>query len=160
MRALARGLGAALFALAPVMASAAPAPLSVAGRVEHPTTFSVADLQHMLPVVVDVDAGNDKQPVGPHRSFTGVMLWTLLDQAKLVDEPGKKTHMRHVFMASGADGYTVAISIGEIAPLNEGKPVLVAYAQGGKPMDGLRLVIPGDKRSERFVKNLVSIDVR
>jgi len=37
---------------------------------------------------------------------------------------------------------------------------LVAYAQDGKPLPGPRLVLPGDARAGRNVRDLVAIEVR
>jgi len=38
--------------------------------------------------------------------------------------------------------------------------VLVAYERDGKPLDGLQLVMPGDKRGGRYVHELVHIEVK
>ena len=38
---------------------------------------------------------------------------------------------------TGADGYVVALAVGELDPEFEGKSVLVAYARDGKPTPGL-----------------------
>jgi hypothetical protein len=89
-----------------------------------------------------------------------VLLWSLIDGAGLIDAPGRKTRPLHVFLASGADGYAVAVAIGEISPKYEGKQVLVAYRKNGKPLPGLELVVPGDRHAARFVKTLLAIDVK
>ncbi len=107
--------------------------------------------------------GHGDQPgehAGAQATYTGELLWTLVDDAGLVDEPGSKTHLRHTIIARGQDGYAVALAIGEIDPKFEGKQVIVAYEQAGKEMSGLKLVVPNDKRGGRSVKNLVSIEVR
>jgi hypothetical protein len=38
--------------------------------------------------------------------------------------------------------------------------VIVAYAEDGKPLDGLRLIVPGDKHGGRAVKDVVHIEVK
>jgi hypothetical protein len=55
----------------------------------------------------------------------------------------------------------VVISTGEIAPEFGGKPALLAYKQDGTEQleTGLRLVMPGDKRGGRNVRDVVSITI-
>ena len=100
---------------------------------------------------------SDPGAPGPH--WSGVLLWPLLDQAGWVDLPGRKTHMQHVIMARGRDGYTVALSLAELDPNFEGKQVMVATARDGKPLGGLELIVPGDKRPARRVHDLQAIEV-
>ena len=140
---------------APVVAAAA---VSLEGRVAHPEAFTAADLKALPPTTVEVTYLTEQ---GSQRAtFTGALLWTLLDEAGLVDEPGKRTRLQHTVLARGRDGYAVALAVGEIDPKFEGKQVIVAYAQDGKPMAGLRLVVPKDLHGGRYVRDLVSIEVR
>ena len=88
------------------------------------------------------------------------MLLDILNVAGITDGPGKKTHFRHVIMASGADGYSVAVALGEIDPLGEGKQVIVALTQDGKALDKPRLVVPNDSHAARGVHDLVELGVR
>jgi len=145
----------------PAAAQAAPpAPLELAvqGRVEHPGSLTLAELQALPPVTVEIERteANGVQ----HMSFTGALLWTLVTTAGPVDEPGKHTFMQHTLLARGRDGYAAALAFGELDPRFEGKQVLVAYAQDGKPLPALRLVIPADARAGRNVRDVVAIEVR
>ncbi len=142
--------------------AAGSAGLSLQGRVAHPRTFTAAELQALPPTTVElaVAEGHDGQPAGPHMTYTGDLLWTLIDGAGLVDEPGARTHLQHTILARGQDGYAVALAVGEIDPTFEGKPVIVAYARDGRTMPGLKLVVPNDRRGGRSVRDLVSIEVR
>ncbi len=150
---------AALIAAGLLLGAAGPAPLAISGSVTHPQLLSEAALEKLPATHVQVTTAGEHGP--PKQSgYDGVLLWPLLDTAGLIDAPGKKTKPQHVFLAKGADGYAVALSIGEIAPMYEGKQVLVAYAQDGKMLDELKLVVPGDKRAARFVHDLVAIEVR
>ena len=157
-----RGLAAAL--LAGLLASAAmaqsnpPPGLAIGGRVEHPRTIALADLQALPPVTVQVEHSHGQD--ARKETFTGALLWPLLTAAGPVDEPGKRTFLQHTLLARGQDGYAVALAIGEMDPDFEGKQVLVAYAQDGKPLPGLRLVVPADARVGRSVHDLVAIEVR
>ena len=78
-----------------------------------------------------------------HMKHTGPLLWTPIQAAQPVDDPsGGNTALQHIILARGQDGYAVALSIGGIDPRMEGKPVLVAVTQDGKPVNYLRLVVP------------------
>ena len=149
----------ALLSPAGVLAQAAvPVELAVTGRVAHPRTLGLPDLQALPPVTVDVShvTGQGVQT----GSFTGALLWTLLEAASPEDASGPRSHLQHTLLARGRDGYAVALAIGEVDPQFEGKQVLVAYAQDGKPLPGLRLVVPLDARAGRGVRDLVGIEVR
>lgn len=150
--------------------SAAPAPsvaqtvslaqveLAVQGRVEHPRTLTLAELQAQPPVTLDVEYGTGKD--AKRESFTGALLWPLVTTASPVDEPGGRNGLRHTLLARGQDGYTVALAIGELDPHFEGKQVLIAYERNGQPLPGLRLVVPADAHAGRSVHDLISIEIR
>lgn len=130
--------------------------LSLQGHIAHPHKFSLAELEAMPAVTV---ATNYAMAHGPRQaSYTGALLWTLLDRAGLIDDPGAKTHLQHVILARGSDGYAVVLALGELDPALEGKPVIIAYEQDGKPIGRLKLVVPGDKRPARAVRDLVTIE--
>jgi len=136
----------------------APA-LSIAGRVEHPRTLTLAELQAMLAATVEMDSTTSTGV--QHVKYTGPLLWTLVQAANPVDDPScGNTALQHTMLARGQDGYAVALSIGEIDPRMEGKQVLVAVARDGQPVPYLRLVVPGDVHAARSVRDLASIEVR
>ena len=130
----------------------------MAGRIDHPGPIDLAALQAIPPVTVEITRTT---PQGPRTtSYTGVSLWALVAAASPVHEAGPHSALRHAIMVQGRDGYSVALAIGELDPEFEGKQVLVAYAQDGKPLPDLRLVVPGDKRTGRSVRDVVAIEVR
>ena len=138
--------------------SAPPATtLTLQGRLAHPHSFSLAELRAMPAVTVEVShAGHN----GAQTSrYTGVLLWTLVKDAELIDENGPRTHLQHTICATGEDGFAVVMAIGEIEPDFEGKQVLVAYAQDGQALTSLKLIVPADAKAGRSVRDLVSIDV-
>ena len=94
-------------------------------------------------------------------NFTGVLLWALLDEAGGLADDEKYAELRHVIKVTGRDGYVVVLSTGEIAPEFGGKDVLIAYQRNDEPagQSSLRLVMPGDKRGGRNVRDVVTIDV-
>jgi hypothetical protein len=60
---------------------------------------------------------------------------------------------------TGKDGYVVVTWTGEIAPDFGGKAALVVYEREGKPLDDFRIVMPGDKRGGRNVRDVVTIAI-
>jgi hypothetical protein len=99
-------------------------------------------------------------------TYTGVSLWTLIQDAGLLTDPAIKNDLLgFAVVATGSDGYRAVISLGEIAPTFGNQPDLVAYRDtagqlGPNGSDGaLRLVVPGDLAGGRYVSNLVSLQV-
>ena len=133
-------------------------PIALSGKIAHPRSFALADLAALPAVTGEVPAS--AKPDAGTTKFTGVLLWPLLDAAGWVDLPGRKTHLQHVILARGRDGYAVALSIAELDPGFEGKQVIVATSQDGKALDAPELVVPGDRRAGRRVHDLVGIEVQ
>jgi hypothetical protein len=99
-------------------------------------------------------------------TYTGVSLWTLIQDAGLLTDPSIKNDLlRYAVVATGSDGYRAIISLGEIDPAFGNQPDLVAYADtagqlGPGGTDGaMRLIIPGDDLGGRYVSNVVSLHV-
>jgi hypothetical protein len=99
-------------------------------------------------------------------TYTGVSLWTLIEDAGLLTNPAIKNDLLgFVVVATGSDGYRAVISLGEIAPNFGNQKDLVAYADtagqlGPVGVDGaLRLVLPGDHAGGRYVSNITSLQV-
>lgn len=150
-----------LAATAGIWASAAigqPAPsVQVTGMVAHPGPVALNSLsQATVNATFSVNHGAGKET----GRWTGPLLLDVLKIASITDAPGKKTHLRHVIFAAGADSYTVAVAIGEIEPKAEGKQVIVAITENGKPLTAPRLVVPGDVMFSRGVRDLVSLAVQ
>jgi hypothetical protein len=99
-------------------------------------------------------------------TYTGVSLWTLLNDAGLITDPNIKNDvLRQNVEAIGSDGYAAIFSLGEIDPMFGDQPDLVAYADtdgqlGPDGEDGFaRIVVPGDTAGGRYVSNLVALEV-
>jgi hypothetical protein len=137
-----------------------PPPESVVltGAVKEPQSITKEELSRLPPVDVTLNAQSDKGAVTG--TFRGVLLWTLIDRAGLVNGTDKNAYLKHTFLVSGVDGYTVALSEGEIDPKLENKQVIIAYMQDGKLFDGLRLIVPGDAHASRDVRDLLTIEVK
>lgn len=116
--------------------------LSIEGHVVHRRVVTLVELQSLPAVTLTI---NDSEHASAHKVYTGALLWPLVTQAGPVDAPGQKTHLQHLLLARGHDGYAVALSLAEIDPSFEGKQVIVAYSQDGTAMHDLRLVVPNDR---------------
>ena len=158
-RALHLLLCAFIFGLTPAIAAAEQPGLSIEGHVRQPHPFDLDALRKLPAETVQVSFEGERGT--QNARFTGVRLWALLDQAGGLDDSEKGAELRHTLKITGRDGYVVVISTGEIAPEFGGKAALIAYQRDGAPLGeaGFRLVIPGDKRGGRNVRDVVTIAV-
>jgi hypothetical protein len=141
----------------PKCACATNVPVIVKGM-QTAETLSLDDLRKLPPVKVSVTQHTDHGDVVD--AFSGPLLWTILDSAGWVNGPQKNAYLSHTIFVTGADGYAAALSEGEIDPKLEGKQVILATDEDGKPLDAPRLVVPGDAHASRGVHDVVSIEVK
>ena len=98
------------------------------------------------------------------QSFTGALLWDLLQSVGIVLDLNIKNDILHqIVIVTGSDGYNPFFGAGEIAPNFGGDQIIVAYAVNGQPLGDTgfaRIVAPGDKLGGRFVSNIVKIVVK
>ena len=148
---------AALLIAAPAAGSAqvAVAQVTITGQVQQATSYSAEQLASMP--AVEVQGAREG---GATSTYAGPVLWPLVEAAKPIDGPDRGAHLQHVLLARGADGYAVALALGEIDPGFEGKHIIIATKQDGAPLPAPRLVVPGDHRAGRNVRELVAIEVR
>jgi hypothetical protein len=141
----------------------APAPVSTSLALTidgKTTTLSVAELQAMPQTTVTVHNEHTKVD----ESYTGVLLGTVL--AKYGFPVDKTTHqkiLRSYIVAAGTDKYWVLYSVTEIEGSEHSGDVIVATSIGGRPLgeDGqFKLIDSGDKKPQRWVRNLASIAVK
>ncbi len=138
---------------------------TVSGQVAEPETFTpvtLAALNQSTTETVTFLSGAGSVT----DTYTGVPLWTLLQDQGLVADPAiKNDALRFGVVATGSDGYRALISLGEINPAFGNQPDLVAYADmegqlgAGGSAGALRLVVPGDGAGGRYVSNLVDLRV-
>ena len=97
----------------------------------------------------------------PAREWSGARLWDVLMAAGVVDPSKPAGQVREIVRITGADGYTAVLSLAEIAPEFANHPVLVADRLDGAaiPHEAWRLVVPGEQRLGRSVRDVVRIDV-
>ncbi|HXZ13859.1 MAG TPA: carboxypeptidase regulatory-like domain-containing protein [Candidatus Sulfotelmatobacter sp.] len=121
-----------------------------------PTEFKT--LPHVSITVHNPHADADEK-------YSGVALADLL--AKVNAPLGKEllgAALKQYFVAAGSDGYQVVLSLPEIAPEFHSGKVIVADAMNGQPLDAksgpFKLIVTEDKRPARWVRNLVSLELR
>jgi hypothetical protein len=134
---------------------AGPLQINFDGKSATWTAASLASLPHVSVTVHNEHTKADE-------TYSGVPVIALLTPLGVTDKPRGK-QLRLYVVASGSDGYAVVYSIGEVTPDVHDATVIVADTEDGKPIaaDGpLKLVATGEKRPARWVRNLVSIDVK
>ncbi len=102
---------------------------------------------------------------GGHTTCEGVWLGDLIAKAGIpTGEAVKGPALAMIIIADAADGYRVVFSLGEIDAKLGKTPVLVADRCDGKPLDAatgpLRLVVPGDARGARSVRQLARLQAQ
>ena len=93
--------------------------------------------------------------------WTGPLLWDVLTASGAIEGVKPAEQVRMVVRVTGADGYTAVVALGEIAPQFAGRPIQIADRMNGAPIPDhrLQLVVPGDKRGGRSVRDVVRIEI-
>ena len=141
----------------------APAPLStslaltVDGKT---TTLTPAQLKAMAQKTVKVHNEHTKMD----ENYSGVELSDLLAKAGFaVSATNHRTMLRSYLQAEGTDKYWVLYSLTEVLGSEHEGDVIVATSMDGKGLgaDGeLKLVSTGDKKPQRWVRNLMAITMK
>jgi Oxidoreductase molybdopterin binding domain len=131
--------------------------VTIASGGNTPVLLTAMQLAKLPEVTVSVSFGTDHGQF--HGTFSGPLLWTVLVDSKAIDPKSPRRHVDEIALITGSDGYAAALALGEIAPVFENKSVILAEQMNGKPLgpDHFRLVVPGDRRGGRSVRDVVSI---
>jgi hypothetical protein len=150
---LATLFGAAFSAIS--LAAIAADPATMMGAVKSPLTLDDATLSAMPVASISISYGSS------NTTYTGVLVWELLKKAELVAGDGKNASLRHTLLVTAANGYSVAVALGELDPDYGNKQVLLAYhsTDGSASFDHLRLLVPGDVHGGRAVRDVAKIEV-
>jgi len=146
-----------------VSLASGPDSISISGAVEHPQSMSVAALKREPATTEAISLMTGRGVLAAR--YTGVLLWTLLQEAVIKSTPGVKNDiLRHSIVVTARDGYTVVLSVGEIDPKFGGDRAMIAYAKDGKLLSKdrgfARLIVPTDKSAGRAVFGIASITIR
>lgn len=142
-------------------ATAASPAITLSGTGIKALRVTPATLSSLPQVEQDVAFQSSKGEV--RGRYEGVLLWDVLQEAGIGEAAGHHGELKRTFVVTGRDGYAVAFSVGEIGPDFGDKPIMIALRVDGRPLpleDGLRLIVPGDKRGARSVRDVVTIEMR
>lgn len=142
--------------------------LQISGALERPADVTVQQLRQQSAVTQSVSYVSGADNGIKTRTYTGASTWALLDSLGLKTDPAKKGDLLNRFLlATGADGYQVTLSSGELNLALGNKQSIIAYdeerADASVPLgdDGsLLMTVPGDRRGSRYMLNLVRLEWR
>jgi DMSO/TMAO reductase YedYZ molybdopterin-dependent catalytic subunit len=136
------------------------AQLSIAGAVEQPLTLHATDLTMLPRQTLQVRDHEGRESV-----FEGVALVELLQRAGVpLGKDLRGDRMVTYVLVGAADGYRVVFALPEIDPAFSDRLILLADRRDQQPLSAqegpLRLVVPGEKRQARWVRQVTSVTVR
>ena len=134
--------------------------LTISGEVTKPLTLQAADLKAMPHTDV---TGTDHD--GKEHRYSGVPLTDLLKQAGTTlggELRGK--NLRKYVVVKATDGYEVLFTLPELDPDFATRTILLADSVDGAPLPAgvgpYRVVVPGEKKLARWVREVNAIEVR
>ncbi|AHX13883.1 molybdopterin-binding protein [Dyella jiangningensis] len=112
-----------------------------------------------LPHIDVIAAAHDEAP----STWRGVSLVDLLLRAGVaLDKPLRGRDLASSVRVTAADNYQIVFALSDLDPTLGHGQVLLVEQRNGKPLDKdgpYRLLVPGDKRPARWVRNVTSIEV-
>jgi hypothetical protein len=124
------------------------------------TIFTVAELKAMPQKTVKVHNAH----TNADETYSGVPLSDLLAKAGFVaDKTTQQKMLRSYLRVEGTDKYWVIYSLTEVEGSEHDGDVMVATSMDGKGLgaDGeLKLISTGDKKPQRWVRNLAAIALK
>jgi DMSO/TMAO reductase YedYZ molybdopterin-dependent catalytic subunit len=159
------------FVVAAVTVSAAFAPvprsaktlsdtrLRVEGKIEQPLVLHLPDLEALPRARVTVI--DDR---GARVTYEGVPVFELLERAAVpLGNHLRGAQMRFYFIVTASDGYQVVFALPEFDPGFTDRAILLADKRDGRPLSApegpLRIVVPGEKRHARWVREVIDLDI-
>jgi molybdate transport system substrate-binding protein len=120
------------------------------------TPERIAGLPHLTQRVGFMTGHGEQQ-----NEWSGPLLWDVLVDSGAVDPAKPADQVHRAIRVTGADGYTAVVALAEIAPQFAGRPIQIADRMNGAPLpqQSLRLIVPGDRRGGRSVRDVVRIDI-
>jgi len=140
-------------ALASVLAQSQQ--LTVQTETGKQTVLSRADLDGMPHV---------KVTTSQNLTFEGVALREVLEKGGVAfGESLRGKRLSSCLLVEASDGYSVVIALPEVDPAFTDKQIVLAFLENGKPLDAhagpYRIVIPGEKRMARWVRQVTTLKV-
>ena len=124
-----------------------------------PVTITESVLDALPATHADIAFDTEHGP--SHAAFDGPLLWDVLVREGAIDPARPREQPARGCDATGSDGYSALLALGEISPEFENKKVMLAERMNGERLgpDHLRIVVPGDKRGGRSVHDVAWITV-
>lgn len=143
----------------PAALTSAPTQIVITGESGRTVALTTDDLAELptRKITVSFETEHGRRQAG----FEGPLLWTVLDHTKAVDATKPRDQVRQAILITARDGYVTVLALGEIAPEFENKAVILAARMDGQPLgsEHMRVVVPGDRRGGRSVRDVARIDV-
>ena len=139
--------------------SAPQGSIRISGMVAHPVNLSKADLSALKKASVTVSDEHGTQAV-----YAGVPLVQLLARAGApLGKELRGQKLKLYVVVKAADGYEAVFALAELDPEFTDKVVLLADQRDGSPLSAqegpFRIVIPGEKRHARWVRQVTVLEV-
>ena len=136
------------------------AQVRIDGVVEQPLTLHASDLATLPRQTLQVRDHDGQESI-----FEGVALVELLQRAGVpLGKDLRGDRMLTYVVVGAADGYRVVLALPELDPAFSDRLILLADRRDQQPLSPregpLRLIVPGEKRQARWVRQVTSVTVR
>lgn len=150
-------------AISSAQSGSGPAPdpvINISGAIAHPLTLRMADLAAIAHRSVSV--ADEKQG---KTQYQGVAVVDLLRRAGAPLGPALRgPKMRLYVLVKARDGYAAVFALAEFDPGFTDRVILLADQRDGHPLEAvegpLRIIVPGEKRHARWVRQVTDIELR
>ncbi len=134
--------------------------IAISGEVTKPLTLQPTDLKAMAHTEV---TASDRD--GKEHKYSGVPLYDLLKQAGAsLGGELRGENLTKFVIVKAVDGYEVLFALPEIDPDFTTRTIILADTVDGAPLgQGVgqyRMVVPGEKKPARWIREVKSIEVR
>jgi DMSO/TMAO reductase YedYZ molybdopterin-dependent catalytic subunit len=134
--------------------------LTVSGEVTKPLTLQAADLKAMAHIEV---TGKDRD--GKEHQYAGILVVDLLKQAgATVGGELRGENLTKYVIVKAIDGYEVLFALPELDAEFASRSIILADSVDGAPLGAgvgpYRIVVPGEKKPARWIREVKSIEVR
>ncbi|MBD2755177.1 molybdopterin-dependent oxidoreductase [Spirosoma validum] len=134
--------------------------LTISGEVTKPLTLQAADLKGMPHTDVTAKDHDEKE----HR-YSGVPLSELLKQAGVtLGSQLRGKNLRKYLVVKASDDYEAVFALPELDPEFATRTILLVDSVDGQPLakdvGPYRVVVPGEKKMARWVRQVNVLDVR
>ena len=142
------------------LTSQAQTVLTVTGEVTKPLTLQAADLKAMAHTQV---TGKDRD--GKEHQYAGILVVDLLKQAgATVGGELRGENLTKYVIIKAIDGYEVLFALPELDTEFATRSSILADSVDGSPLGAgvgpYRIVVPGEKKPARWIREVKSIEVR